>query len=103
MPLDRAEFPAEVQVAFFVYDMLSNRYAGMDGTYIGKDWTTCEYLFKLYKVDDRPEILFIMKAYENAVLIKLDKDSQVKAKAEKRRAEAQGGKKYTHNVKGPNG
>jgi hypothetical protein len=38
MPLEASAFPYEVQVAFFMFDLLSDRWDGMSGTYLGKDW-----------------------------------------------------------------
>ena len=48
MPLEASAFPSEVQVAFFMFDLLSDRWDGMSGMYLGKDWSSAQFLFKLY-------------------------------------------------------
>ena len=50
MPLEASAFPYEVQVAFFMFDLLSDRWDGMSGMYLGKDWVL-QFLFKQYKFD----------------------------------------------------
>ena len=52
MPLDASAFPHEVQVAFFVFGLLPDRYEGMSGTYMGKDWSSANFIFDTYKIDD---------------------------------------------------
>ena len=39
MPPDRSEFPKEVQEAFFIHDLLPDRWEGMSGSYLGKDYS----------------------------------------------------------------
>ena len=99
MPLEVSDFPDEVQVAFFVFNLLSDRWDGQSGTYLGKDWTQCPQLFELYELEDRRTVLFIMKLYESLIIQQRLKDQEQRRKAEERRAK-QGGKKYTHNVRG---
>ena len=55
MPLSQSEFPIEVQVAFFVFDLLSDVWEGMSGTYMGKDWSHCSHLFDIREVEDQME------------------------------------------------
>ena len=47
MPLDASVFPAEVQVAFFVFGLLPDRWDSMSGCYMGKDWSSAR-LYILY-------------------------------------------------------
>jgi hypothetical protein len=87
MPLDSSDFPEEVQVAFFIFSLLSDNWDGMSGTYLGKDWTQCT--------------LFFMKLYENIIVSYKSEEAEKKRKAEERKAKsAGGGKQYTHNVRG---
>ena len=66
MPLNPSDFPEEVQVAFFMFSLLPEHWEGnVSGTYMGKYWDGIEYFFKLYEVDDRKTILYIMKIYES--------------------------------------
>jgi len=101
MPLDSSEFPEEVQVAFFVFSLLSDKWDGMSGTYLGKDWSSCEYIFKLHKISNTKDIFFIMKLWEGVVMKYRAEEADRKRKAEERKNKsAGGGKNYTHNVRG---
>ena len=99
MPLDSADFPVEVQVAFFIFSFLEDSWDGMSGTYLGKKWSNVEYLFNLYEVSEPKTILHIMKMYEQIIVDNKAKEAEKKRKADERRS-AGGGKNYTHNVKG---
>jgi hypothetical protein len=99
MPLETSDFPAEVQVAFLLFGYLPERFEGMSGTYMGKDWSEIEYLFKLYKVDEPQVIHYFMKMYEGLLVQHRAEKSERKRKAEERKS-AGGGKNFTHNVKG---
>ena len=99
MPLDSSGFPEEVQVAFFMFSLLSDNWDGSSGTYLGKDWAQCLQLFEIYKIEDTRTTIYFMKMYE-AILVKhrMEK-AEEKRKQEERRSQ-QAGKTYTHNVRG---
>ena len=99
MPLETSDFPSEVQVAFFIFGLLEDRWEGMSGTYMGKQWTNLEYFFNLYQVEERKTILYIMKMWEN-ILVSFRSDKVNKQRKAEERKSSSGGKKYTHNVKG---
>ncbi len=98
MPLDPTEFPEEVQVAFFITSLLSDRWEGQTGTYLGKDYTNVQYLFNLYKIDNPTVILFFMKMYDAEITHHRMEEGEKKRKSAERKSA--GGKNYTHNVKG---
>ncbi len=99
MPLESSAFPEEVQVAFFMFDLLSDRWDGMSGTYLGKDWSTCLQLFEVYEVEDTKNTIFFMKLYE-AVLMKHRMEEQERKRKAAERKQQQAGKTYAHNVRG---
>tara|TARA_B100000131_G_scaffold321776_1_gene373664 strand:+ start:1537 stop:1875 length:339 start_codon:yes stop_codon:yes gene_type:complete len=99
MPLEASEFPDEVQVAFFVYDRLSEVWEGMSGTYMGKNWLEAHKLLELYDFDDKKELLFFMQLYDSLVIKARLEESKRKSDAEKRKSQGVG-KTYTHNVRG---
>lgn len=68
MPLEASSFPYEVQVAFFVFDLLSDKWDGMSGMYLGKDWSSATFLFEAYKIEDIPVIVYFAKVYENIIV-----------------------------------
>jgi hypothetical protein len=100
MPLDPSEFPVEVQVAFFLFGLLEDKWEGMSGSYLGKQWGNIEYLFSLYEVEEPRTMMYIMKMYEGIVVQTRAEESERKRKADERKSSAGGGKNFTHNVKG---
>lgn len=100
MPLTSSDFPEEVQVAFFIFGLLSDRWDGASGTYLGKDWTIIFELFDLYDVTDRQTILYFMKLYEYVLVEYRAKEAENRRKASERRQAAGGGKSYTYNIQG---
>jgi hypothetical protein len=100
MPLDPSDFPVEVQVAFFLFGLLEDKWEGMSGSYLGKQWGNIEYLFSLYEVEEPRTMMYIMKMYEGIVVQTRAEESERKRKADERKSSAGGGKNFTHNVKG---
>jgi len=99
MPLETSDFPYEVQVAFFIFGLLEDRWEGMSGTYVGKQWHNINYFLDLYEVEEPKLILYIMKLWESILISYRADKADRKRKAEERKS-AGGGKQYTHNVKG---
>ena len=102
MPLSQSEFPIEVQVAFFVFDLLSDVWEGMSGTYMGKDWGHCSQLFYIWDVDDQKTTMYFMKVYERQLVNYRADRADAERDADKRRKKSSGGegKHYTHNIQG---
>ena len=88
MPLDASAFPYEVQVAFFVHDLLSDKWDGASGNYLGKDWSSADFIFKVYSIDDTQSVVYFAKMYENLIIHARLEESSKKQKAEERRAKA---------------
>jgi len=100
MPLDPSDFPVEVQVAFFLFGLLEDKWEGMSGSYLGKQWGNIEYLFSLYEVEEPRTMMYILKLYEGLIVQTRAEESERKRKADERKSSAGGGKNFTHNVKG---
>ena len=101
MPLESSSFPTEVQVAFFIYGLLSDNWEGTSGTYLGKHWDSLQYIFELHEVENRKEVFLFMKLYEGQIIKYRIEQQERKRKAEERKSKsAGGGKNYTHNVRG---
>lgn len=101
MPLESSVFPEEVQVAFFIFSFLPDKWEGMSGTYMGKEWGGLEYIFELHSIQDRKTVFFFMKLYESVLIHCKAEEAEKKRKAEERKSKsAGGGKNYTHNVRG---
>lgn len=99
MPLEISDFPSDVQVAFFIFGFLEDNWEGMSGTYMGKNWSSLQYLFSIYEIENPKTIIYFMKMWEGIVVNYKSEKSDQKRKAEQRRS-AGGGKNFTHNVKG---
>ena len=85
VPLEASAFPYEVQVAFFMFDLLSDRWDGMSGTYLGKDWSSADFLFKIYHFDvNKKDVIYFAKLYENLVI----SDRMQKQKSKEKRAKS---------------
>ena len=99
MPLEISDFPSDVQVAFFIFGFLEDNWEGMSGTYMGKNWSSLQYLFSIYEIENPKTIIYFMKMWEGIIVNYRSEKSDQKRKAEQRRS-AGGGKNFTHNVKG---
>ena len=66
VPMDMGSFPYEVQLAFLIHDLLPDRWEGMSGSYLGKDWSAVGAVLDAHNIDiDRQIILFFLKAIDN--------------------------------------
>jgi len=91
MPLETSSFPEEVQVAFFIYDFLPDRWEGMSGTYLGKDWSSVHFLLDLYEVENKKVVIYFMKTYEILVVNDRAAKAEQNRKAEERSKAPRGG------------
>lgn len=81
--------------------MLSDKWDGMSGSYLGKDWTDVSFIFSVYDIENPAIILYFAKTYERLVMSYRAEEADKRRKAEERKAKASGGgKNYTHNVQG---
>ena len=99
MPLELADLPADVQVAFFLYGFLEDKWEGNSGTYMGKIWTLIPFLFDMYSVDEPKVMLYYMKTLEGITIEYRGEEQTKRRKAEERKSSG-GGKNFTHSVKG---
>ena len=84
MPMDSGRFPYEVQLAFLIYELLPDRWEGMSGSYLGKEWGAIGALLDAYNIEERQIIVFFIKAIDiiNSKVInkRLDKDRKKRDK-----------------------
>lgn len=103
LPIEISAFPVEVQSALYIYDLLSDRWDGMSGSYLGKEWSSVNFLLDTYDVvDERKEIVYFCKVYENIKVRYTAEKAERRRKAEERKSQAAGGggKNFAHNVTG---
>ncbi len=80
MPIDDKDFPYEVQLAFFIHSIMPDRWDGMSGSYLGKDWSAIGDLFDIYDIEDKRTVTFFLKNIDILVSNQLNKDIQKKHK-----------------------
>ena len=88
MPINEAAFPFEVQYALFVHSLLPDRWDGMSGSYLGKDWSALGDILEIHEVDRRKEVVFFLKYIDVFHSNKMNDDMDKKRKAEERRTQA---------------
>jgi hypothetical protein len=80
VPVEFEDFPAEVQQAFEIYQVLQDVWEGMSGTYMGKNMSGIDDLLNIYQVP-QDEKRFILE------LIALIDSERMKQLSEKRKQE----------------
>lgn len=69
MPKDPGFLPFDVQTALVIFNILPDRFEGMSGTWMGKDFSALEAIMNIYEVLDRKSvfeyILLIQKEYSD--------------------------------------
>lgn len=92
-------FPAEVQQAFIVFNHMPDRWDGMSGSYMGKDWSAIKFFLDLFDVEYPKIVVYFITQLESLQTEKINKNLEKKRKASERKAGG-GGKQFTHNVQG---
>ena len=98
MPPILEDYPLEVQVAFLLHDLLPDRWEGMSGSYMGKDFSSIGTLLDIWKVKDKKTCLYFIKHIEARNTDKINKAQERKRKASENKAKA--GAKPGINVQG---
>ena len=91
MPPERGDYPYEVQVAFFIHDLLPDRWDGMSGSYMGKDYSALQVLLDTYEVEERKQVCLFVKHIEARHINQMNEKIKRKQKAKEQRAKAKGG------------
>ena len=81
MPPDKADYPSEVQDAFFMHDFLSDKWDGMSGSYLGKDYSNLETLLNIYEIENTKQVVLFLKHIEARYMTKINKEVEAKRKA----------------------
>ena len=59
---------------------MPDRWDGMSGSYLGKDWSAIGDLFDIYDIEDKRTVTFFLKNIDILVSNQLNKDIQKKQK-----------------------
>lgn len=88
MPPTAEDFPYEVQVAFFIHDMLPPKIEGMSGTYMGRDINPLSFLYDIYEVEDKKCITDMIMRINTKYINHFQKKADVERKKQERKARA---------------
>ena len=80
LPLNDADFPYEVQMAFFVHSLLPDVWDGAGGNYFGKNWSSLAFLVDLYKIENPKEVVLFLKYIDAYTMTKRNDDMEKKRK-----------------------
>lgn len=86
MPIDDRDFPYEVQLAFFIHSLMPDRWEGMSGSYLGKDWGSLGALYDIHNIEDKRTVTFFLKNVDILVTNQINKEVTKKHKQEERKA-----------------
>jgi len=59
------DFPSEVQEAFLIHSCLPDRWDGMSGMFLGKDWSALGTLLDVFEIEDRRTVVMMLKAIDD--------------------------------------
>lgn len=85
MPVTLDRFPNEVQQAFFLYNSLPDRWDGMSGSFLGKDWGALEALCNIWEIEDRKTVMLFIKYIEAQNMMSINNELKRKREAEARK------------------
>ena len=85
LPVERGQFPIEVQEAFLLHDILSDKWEGMSGHYLGKDFSALDTYIKVFKIQDPQTSVWFLKhiEYYNTKVVNETQDRKRKAEERK--------------------
>ena len=88
IPMDRNYYPFEVQLAMAIHEVLPDRWDGMSGSYLGKDWSALGDILEIMEIEDKKTVCFFLKHVENAQMVNINDELKRKRDADQRRAKA---------------
>ena len=63
MPIEESMFPIEVQFSFLIHSLLPERWDGMSGSYLGKDWSALGTLLDVYEIEQKKNCNLFFEIY----------------------------------------
>ena len=87
IPLRDQDFPYEVQMAFLMHSLLPEVWDGAGGNYFGKNWSSVDFLFNLYEVENPKEVVLFLKYIDAFTMNKRNEDME----KDRKRKENKGG------------
>jgi|TARA_X000001382_G_scaffold111373_1_gene88239 hypothetical protein len=82
MPPEMRDYPIEVQQAFMLHSILTDRWDGTSGMYMGKDFSPIGTYLDTFDIEDKRTVVYFLAHIENEnsnCINKRVKDSQKQA------------------------
>lgn len=86
MPPTMEIYPREVQEAFFVHNLLSDRWDGTSGYYMGKDLSALGTILDTWNIEDKKTCIYFLKHIEHYHQDMMNVKVKARQDAEKRKA-----------------
>lgn len=64
MPLDPADLSIETQQALVLLNVLPDKWEGMSGSWMGKDYSGLEAIMNIYEIEDRRRVFELLQTGE---------------------------------------
>ncbi len=96
-PIEDWEFPREVQEAFLLHTMLTDKWDGANGSYLGKDWSVLSTHFETYNITDRQQVTYFLKIIDGHNTRKVNNDLEKERKAKEKPVGTNVPSKITNN------
>ena len=90
MPPTIEDYPSEVQVAFLLHNLLPDRWDGMSGSYMGKDYSSLGLLLETWDIENKKDCIFWIKNIEARYAEQLNKELERKRKSREAQAKSKG-------------
>ena len=85
LPMDEGNFPYEVQLAFFIHSLLPDRWDGMSGSYMGKDWSAVGTLLDIHDIEYKKTVIFFLKYIDIYASNQINEEMDTKRKQAERK------------------
>ena len=85
LPMNEGSFPYEVQLAFFIHSLLPDRWDGMSGSYMGKDWSAVGTLLDIHDIEYKKTVIFFLKYIDIYASNQINEEMDAKRKQAERK------------------
>tara|TARA_Y100000034_G_scaffold17869_1_gene19697 strand:- start:663 stop:1040 length:378 start_codon:yes stop_codon:yes gene_type:complete len=85
LPMNEGSFPYEVQLAFFIHSLLPDRWDGMSGSYMGKDWSALGTLLDIHDIEYKKTVIFFLKYIDIYASNQINEEMDAKRKQAERK------------------
>jgi hypothetical protein len=85
LPMNDGAFPYEVQLAFFIHSLLPDRWDGMSGSYMGKDWSAVGTLLDIHDIEYKKTVIFFLKYIDIYASNQINEEMDAKRKQAERK------------------